>query len=322
MPAAEPHPSIGDLPDIPQHTIKHVCTVTGVRAVTLRAWERRYQVLQPQRTGGNYRLYSDRDIAILRWLKRQVDEGESISAAAAELRHFRQTNAWPAEAPVAPAPLAPTGATPPAEYSQRLYAALTSLDEAEAASIFLEATALFDLSAVCLDIVQPCLVAIGEAWYRGDLRIATEHFASQYLRGRLLSLFQSFPLRPRAPRIVIGCAPGEFHEIGGLMLALFLRRDGYRVDFLGADVHIGDLFEFARVERPAMICLSANSEQTARELRTMQAKLAGMRPRPRFGFGGLIFNLDAKLRESMPGFFLGHNAASAREQVRMLLPLT
>ena len=93
------------------------------------------------------------------------------------------------------------------------------------------------------------------------------------------------------------------------------------VDFLGADVHIGDLFEFARVERPALICLSANSEDTARELRTMQAKLAGMRPRPRFGFGGRIFNADDVLRTSMPGLFLGHNADTAREAVRQLLPI-
>jgi len=128
-------------------------------------------------------------------------------------------------------------------------------------------------------------------------------------------------LRPRAPRIVVGCAPGEFHEIGSLMLALFLRRDGYRVDFLGADVHLGDLFEFVRVERPALICLSANSEHTARELRTLPARLAGMRPRPKFGFGGRIFNIDPKLRASMPGVFLGENAASARETARTLLPL-
>lgn len=323
MPTAQSQPTIADLPDTPQHTIKTVCAQTGIRAVTLRAWERRYHVLRPQRTGGNYRLYSERDVAILRWLKSRVDGGLAISRAAEELDEMRRARSWPQPVATVPEP-EPGGratAAPPAEYGQRLYAALVALDEGKAGAILTEATALFDLGAVCLDIIQPCLVAIGEAWYRGELRIATEHFASQYLRGRLMGLFQSLPLRPRAPRIVVGCAPGEFHEIGSLMLALFLRRDGYRVDFLGADVHIGDLFEFARVERPALICLSANSEDTARELRTMQAKLAGMRPRPRFGFGGRIFNADDVLRTSMPGLFLGHNADTAREAVRQLLPI-
>jgi DNA-binding transcriptional MerR regulator len=314
--------SIGDLPDRPLHTIKTVGAQTGVPAVTLRAWERRYRVLRPRRTAGNYRLYSERDIALLRWLKSRVDAGLPISRAAEELKAFRQSNAWPAPAPAAPVSPVPAAAAPPAVYSQRLFAALTGLNEARAASLLLEATTLFDLSAVCLGIIQPCLVAIGEAWYRGEIRIATEHFASQYLRGRLLALFQAFPLRPRAPRIVVGCAPGEFHEIGSLMLALFLRRDGYRVDFLGADVNIGDLFEFVRVERPAMICLSASSHQTARELRTVQARLAGLRPRPKFGFGGRSFNLDLKLRASLPGLFLGEDAAAARAQARLLLPLS
>ncbi len=314
-------PTIADLPDIPQHTIKHVCAQTGIQAVTLRAWERRYRVLQPRRTGGNYRLYSDRDIAVLRWLKSRVDGGLAISRAADELSAIRASNAWPAAAPALSLAPARPAATPPAQYAERLFAALTALDEGLAGAILLEANALFDLSAVCLNIIQPCLVAIGEAWYRGEIRIATEHFASQYLRGRLLALFQSLPLRPRSPRVVVGCAPGEFHDLGSLMLALFLRRDGYRVDFLGADLHIGDLFEFARAERPALICLSANSEDTARELRTLQAKLAGMRPRPRFGFGGRIFNVVPKLRETMPGLFLGQDAAAAQEQVRRLLPL-
>src|SRR5579859_451187 len=314
-------PTLADLSETPHYTIKHVCTQTGIQAVTLRAWERRYRVLQPRRSTGNYRLYSERDIGLLRWLKSRVDDGLPISRAAEELQALRQAGTWPEAAPTPPAaPTQPTG-TPPASYGERLYAALTALDEALASAILLEANSLFDLSAVCLDIIQPCLVAIGEAWYRGQIRIASEHFASQYLRGRLLAMFQSLPLRPRAPRIVVGCAPGEFHEIGGLMLALFLRRDGYRVDFLGADLHLGDLYEFARLERPALICLSANSEATARELRSMQARLAGMRPRPRFGFGGRIFNADPKLRSSMPGLFLGENAATAREQVRQLLPL-
>jgi DNA-binding transcriptional MerR regulator len=323
MPSAQPQPTIADLPDTPQLTIKFVCAQTGIRAVTLRAWERRYHVLRPQRTGGNYRLYSERDVALLRWMKNRVDGGLPISRAAEELNEMRRARSWPQ--PVAAMPEPETGvraaATPPAGYSQRLFAALVALDEGQATAILTEATALFDLGAVCLDIIQPCLVSIGEAWYRGDIRIATEHFASQYLLGRLLGLFQSLPLRPRAPRIVVGCAPGEFHEIGSLMLALFLRRDGYRVDFLGADVHIGDLFEFARVERPALICLSANSDGTARELRTMQAKLSGMRPRPRFGFGGRIFNTDPALRASLPGIFLGENADAARTAVRQLLPI-
>jgi DNA-binding transcriptional MerR regulator len=313
--------NIVEFSDKPKHTIKIVCARTGVLAVTLRAWERRYKLLKPRRTSGNYRLYSDRDIALLRWIKSRVEAGTPIGRVADEFHALRRAGRWPEAAPAPPqAPLAES-ATPPDVYARRLYAALAAMDEAQAAEVLRQAHALFDLNAICLDILQPCLYDIGEAWYRGEIRIATEHFASQYLRGRLLTLFQAYPMRHRAPRAVVGCAPNEFHDIGSLMLALFLRREGYRVEFIGADVQLEDLSAYARAERPALICLSANSEATARGLRQMDARLAGMRPRPRFAFGGRIFNLKPSLRASIPGLFLGEDAGQAVACVRELLPL-
>ena len=73
--------TIGNLSEAPKYTIKAVCNQTGVQTVTLRAWERRYNLLKPKRSEGNYRLYSEQDVAILRWLKYQVDAGTSISKA-------------------------------------------------------------------------------------------------------------------------------------------------------------------------------------------------------------------------------------------------
>lgn len=313
--------TISDLSDTPKHTIKTVCAQTGILPVTLRAWERRYKLLKPERTAGNYRLYSDRDIALLRWIGRRVESGISISRVADEFRAMRRAGQWP-EAMPAPPPTPPVeSATPPEAYARRLFAALTAIDEAQAAEVLREAHALFDVSVICLNIIQPCLYEIGEAWYRGGIGIATEHFASQYLRGRLLSLFQAYSSRASAPRIVVGCAPDEFHDIGGLMLALLLRRAAYRVDFLGANVHLMDLVQFAREQRPALICLSASLEASAHQLRQLEARLAGMRPRPKLGYGGLAFNLKPALRKTVPGIFLGEDAASAMAQVRQLVPL-
>ncbi len=316
-------PSIGDLSNTPLHTIKTVCAQTRILPVTLRAWERRYQLLKPQRSSGNYRLYSDRDMALLRWVASRVEAGTSISRVAHELQALRQTDQWPQavpSVPATPAPVAEAG-TPPDAFARRLYAALVDMDEALAAEVLREAHALFDLSVVCLQVVQPCLYEIGEAWHRGEVRIATEHFASQFLRGRLLTLFQAYPARHSASRLVVGCAPGEFHDIGSLMLALLLRREGYRVEFLGPDVQLEDLSEYARTERPALICLSANSEAAARGLRQLDARLAGMRPRPRFAFGGRVFNVQSNLRTIVPGLYLGEDAAWAVARVREFLPL-
>jgi DNA-binding transcriptional MerR regulator/methylmalonyl-CoA mutase cobalamin-binding subunit len=312
--------SIGDLPEAPKYNIKAVCLETGIRPVTLRAWERRYRLLRPHRTRSNYRLYSERDVAVLRWLKHRVDSGLPISTVASELAEMRRTGAWPEPIAQLPPVQAVAGpAIPPADYAMRLYTALVSHDETSAGGLLTQVHALYDLKTVCLEVMVPCLVAIGDAWQTGQIRITTEHFASNFLRGRLLTLFQSQPMPRSAPRILVGCAPTELHDIASLMLALLLRRDGYRVEFLGQDVHADDLVAYARLERPSLICLSAGSEQAARELARIHDGLASMRPRPKLGFGGRIFVHKPGLREATAGLYLGNTLAEALVGIRALL---
>src|SRR5512133_2526001 len=97
--------TIVDLPNDPKFTIKTVASQTGIRPVTLRAWERRHEVLNPHRGDNRYRLYSERDVAILRWLKNRVDSGISISNAVSELRSMTNNHIWPEAVPLAPAPI-------------------------------------------------------------------------------------------------------------------------------------------------------------------------------------------------------------------------
>jgi DNA-binding transcriptional MerR regulator len=298
-----------------------VAAQTGILPVTLRAWERRYRLLKPKRTAGNYRLYSDREIALLRWVRSRMEAGQTISRVVEEFQAMRRAGQWPeVPATLYGDPVTPS-AIPAPIYARRLYAALTAMDEQQAKELLGETRARFDLAAVCLDIIQPCLYEIGEAWYRGEVRIATEHFASQFLRGHLLTMFQALPMRHSAPRIVVGCAPNEFHDIGSLILALFLRQLSYQVEFFGANVHLGDLANYARDVRPSLICLSATTEAAARGLRQLDARLAGMRPRPRFAFGGQIFNLKPNLRTIVPGLFLGEDVRQAVACIRAFLPL-
>jgi MerR family transcriptional regulator, light-induced transcriptional regulator len=314
-------PTIASLPAASRHLIKAVCEQTGVLPVTLRAWERRYELVKPGRTAANYRLYSDRDIALLRWVRSRMEAGNSISSVAREFHALRRAGHWPPLTGSLPAQTTAPNTTPSDEYARRLFSVLTAVDEPQAGALLGEAHGALNLETVCLEIIQPCLYEIGEAWYRGEIRIATEHFASNYLRGHLMGLFQACPMRQSAPRIVAGCAPDELHDIGSLVLALLLRREGYRVEYLGANVPLEDLAEYARAVRPALICLSAHSEETARGLRQLDARLAGMRPRPRFAFGGRVFNAQPALRAIVPGQFLGADARQAVAAVLAFLPL-
>src|SRR5689334_8040357 len=70
--------------------MKAMVQQTGIAAPTLRAWERRYAILSPERAHNDYRLYSERDIVIIRWLKERVDAGMSISQAIALFHHLQE----------------------------------------------------------------------------------------------------------------------------------------------------------------------------------------------------------------------------------------
>jgi MerR family transcriptional regulator, light-induced transcriptional regulator len=309
--------TIADLSEEPKYTIKAICTQTGIRPVTLRAWERRHEVLTPYRSENRYRLYSDRDMAILRWLKQRVDSGISISSAASEIRTMGKNGGWPeiSEPTVLKKETAPDG-TPPERYATRLYEALIAHKESSATDVMRDATAAFDLKTLCVKIFIPCLVDIGEAWFIGKIRVTTEHFASSYIRGRLLSLMQNLPSRRSGAHILIGCAQNEQHEIGSLMLATLLREAGYRVEFLGPDLPAEDLVDYASYELPDMVILSATMEESALGMLHMQSKLEKTKGKPLFGYGGRAFVIAPELTHKIGGIYLGNTLEDAMTRIR------
>ncbi len=303
-----------------KYTIKVVSERSGVRPVTLRAWERRYDFLEPGRLDNNYRLYSERDIQVVRWITHRLDDGLSISAAVREYKGLRAKGIWPVALPTVLAP-EPTE-TPqysPARYAELLYEAFTSHNETHAREILDSVQSMVDLNTILFKIFQPCLYEIGEAWYRGEIRIATEHFASSFIRGVLMNLLQAFPIYSTAPTLLIGCAPEEFHEIAPLMLSVLLRREGYQVEFLGPDLPVDDLVLYAEDTAADMVILSAGFEHTARPLFKMQAQLEKLPKKPRLGFGGRYFNENDAAREQLDGIFLGQSLDKAIQRVHDLM---
>lgn len=312
--------SIAEYPQEGKYTIKVITERTGVPSVTLRAWERRYDLLEPERLDNNYRLYSERDIQVVRWITHRLDEGLSISNAVREYKELRSKGIWPEALPsvLVPEPNQ-SPKYPPDKYTEILFEALTSHNEDQARKIVDSIQSMFDLNTIFFEIFQPCLYLIGDAWYRGEIRIATEHFASAFIRGILMNLLQAFPLYSSAPTLLIGCAPEEFHEIGPLMLSVLLRREGYQVEFLGPDLPVDDLVLYAEDAGADMVILSAGFEETARPLYRMQTKLEALPKHPRLGFGGRYFNENPESLQSMQGVFLGQTLEQAVQNVHDLL---
>ncbi len=312
--------SIAEYSGEPKYNIKAVSERTGVKPVTLRAWERRYELIEPDRQDNNYRLYSERDIEIIRWITHRLENDLTISNAVREYQNMRENGIWPEALPsVIPPEPSKKPQFPPKAYADQLYKVLVDHDEANAKRVVDAVQAVFDLKTIFFEVFQPCLYEIGDAWYRGDIRIATEHFASAFIRGILMNLLQAFPVYSSAPKLLIGCAPEEFHEIAPLMLSVLLRREGYQVEFLGADLPVDDLVAYAGDVEPDMIILSAGFERTARPLIKMQAALDKIPSQPKLGFGGRYFNENEKARNDLDGIFLGTDLDQAIHNVHQLM---
>jgi methanogenic corrinoid protein MtbC1 len=293
-------PPLAQLSTAPVFNTKAVARETGVPADTFRAWERRYGVPRPQRTPGGHRLYSERDIAIIRWLRDRTDEGVNISHAVMLLTNTLDTPAA--------TPAGSTEARPIAQLLDEFVWSLTSFDASQADRLLGEAFSIYPFEQVLLDLVQPAMVEIGERWHRGEINVAVEHYATQFVRRKLAGLLSMFEGSAHRATIVVGCAPGELHDLGAMLSALFLVRRGWHVIYLGPQVPLFDLIETVASIKPNLICMSASTMETALELIPVARAVAEAYPQVHFGYGGRIFNINPELRHSMPGTFLGHDA--------------
>jgi len=311
--------TINDFSNEPKYSIKKVSDLTGMLTVTLRAWERRYGVLSPERKENHYRLYSDRDVAILRWLNNQTTSGISISTAASNLRKMTINSELTDVVPFGITQYKTTTSIPPEQYAEELFNLLTHHNEVDAAKLMQETISKYSLETVLMEIITPCLISIGDAWYRGNLMISTEHFASAFISSRLHNLFLSYPIITRGANILIGGAPTEAHEMGPLMMAILLRSRGYRVEFLGPNIYLDDLVDYAKSEKPAVVILTASTRIAAMELRRAQSKFKTNKSPTLFCFAGFAFVLEPGLISEIPGIYLGNSMVKALDSIKQIL---
>ena len=211
----------------------------GVSPEVLRAWERRYGLLRPVRSAGGFRLYTTEDAERVARMRRGLGEGLSAAEAArAALQSARPSDGLLEDAAL------------------RLLAAIHGYDESAVHAILDQSFAAFGLEAVLRDLILPTLTRVGLEWQQGTLAISQEHFASNLIRARLLSLARMWG-RGSGPLALLACAPGEQHDITLLSFGLLLRSYGWRILFLGADTPIATLTQTAKTTRPTLAVLAS-----------------------------------------------------------------
>jgi DNA-binding transcriptional MerR regulator len=289
----------------PLYNIGVVTRVTGVPIATLHAWERRYGFPSAARTAGGHRLYSEKDITRLRWVKSQLDSGLTVSRAVVAVRALEADGHL--YLPVELKASSRSEPDPAASLSLResLLEALTHHDLPHADQLMGEMLAFYSPEDLTLDVIGPVLNAIGEGWEQGHITVVTEHLASNFLRHRLLMWMVTGPTPRSGNQIVLACAPGEWHEGSLLMLGMLLRRQGWPVAYLGQNVPFHDLAKFIDNIHPPAVVLVAMGEEPARALVDWPQWIKQEGNHPLIAFGGRAFVVQPELQGMVPGIYLG-----------------
>ena len=234
------------------YRIGEVAEQAGIAVPTLRSWERRYGLLDPDRTPGGHRVYRREDLERVLTVRDLVARGFAVREAARMV----------VEGEIPPAPVS-APAPQPAELADALWTAIDRFDSAGASRVVEEGLRRLGLTAVLDGMAVPVLRRLGDTWRESDRAIGREHLGSQLLRARLMDRLREPELRTRD--VVVACSPrGEHHDLGTLMASVQLAAAGWRVRFLGGHTPASVVGAVVRDLRPAVLLVGAQQVRPAR----------------------------------------------------------
>lgn len=257
------------------YTVKEAALRAGVTVPLLRAWERRYGIVQPARTASGYRLYDEPLIERVRAMRRLVDEGWSASQAARRI----VTEGIPVEHSIAPVVPGARRASADRDLTAAFVGASAALDERRVEGVLDDLFAgSSSFERVVDDRLMPALRALGDAWASGTLSVGAEHAASHAVLRRLSAAFEAAGCAAPGRPVLIGLPPGSRHEIGALAFATAARRRGMSVVYLGADVPPDSWIEAVRTTNARAVVIgipTATDRAPAEEVSRLAVRVGG-----------------------------------------------
>ena len=253
-----------------QYSISELEQLSGVKAHTIRMWEQRYDLLQPQRTSTNIRNYDDAALRHLLNVATLCGRGHRISKVVA------MTDAERTRAVLACC----DDAHDHTARGNALVAAMIAFDEPELSRLLNEAAAGLGFEEAILRVAYPLLQRIGISWLAGSLNAAQEHLVSHLLRQKLLAATDALP--PIAPTPgrgwVLFLPEGELHELALLFMNYALRRRGHHTLYLGQNQPMDGLKTVCDIYRPYALLTALTARPTLAEVPGLAAELLALRP--------------------------------------------
>ncbi len=264
-----------DMTEIHKYPIQAVSQATGLSMHVIRAWEKRYKAIEPDRTDTNRRLYSEEDINKLRLLNDAIHQGHSISSVAnlsldelkkilnREKSNENNFNTSPTS----------TEKINGSDIISESVEAIKNYDAKKLESILLNASARLTQPVLIEELIIPLVYKVGDLWHSGEIRVANEHLATSVIHSFLYNLLDSYSVSSSAPLIVSATPRGQEHDLGALIVGVVAASSGWRVIYLGANLPTEEISSAATQLHAKAVALSLVYPKDDPHLRSELKKL-------------------------------------------------
>jgi MerR family transcriptional regulator, light-induced transcriptional regulator len=296
------------------YTIKHAAEMVGIPVATLRAWQRRYRVVNPERSTAGYRLYGNEDIAVLRRMQALVTSGwspkeASKAAASGEAR----VGTMPA-----PRPDAPRGSGSADEAAPDLVEAAAALDPFAVSRMLDEHFATSSFEQIVDSWLLPQLDRLGRAWADNRVTVAGEHMVAAAVQRRLSAAFDAAGQDSRRSSFLLtGLPSGSRHELGILSFATAARRQGLAVLHLGTDLPLADWLSAVERQQPDAVVVAVPTPSDVASAAKLVQRLSARQTL--VALGGQYQEAVVEATNAWggrPALALGHSIARAAAELR------
>jgi len=271
---------VSTIPAEPKHPIQVVARRTGLSVDVLRAWERCYGAVQPDRTASRRRLYSDRDVERSILLRRATEAGRPIGQIATlpddQLRQLVASDIAAGIRRIGDVPSAPPEMVP-MRFVTRALDAIGRLDSSELHTVLSAASLALSPADLMERVMVPLMRTVGTRWEEGALGISHEHLATAIIRAVLSGIVLSRDLPNSGPGIVVATPAGQVQELGALVVAATAASVGWHVTYVGIDVPAASITEAVAQAGAEAVALSIthpeNDPNLPSELKSLRERL-------------------------------------------------
>jgi DNA-binding transcriptional MerR regulator len=269
-----------------QYSIKDLEKLTGIKAHTIRIWEKRYDIVMPHRTSTNIRFYTDMDLKKLMNVASLVKFGIKISSLSG--LSYEELNEKIIEIYHRP--------DESDTQIDQLILAMTDLEDKKFNNILSNASLDKGFENTITEIIFPFLERLGLLWQTGNINTAHERFVMNILRQKLLVAIDGLYHQPdnNSKMFVMYLPNDEYHELELLFFRYLIRKKGHKVVYLGQSIPFLDLKEIVSLKSPDYVFTCINLPQSESEIKNYLSKLSVLFSKQKILVAGKQINIYEK----------------------------